>query len=319
MGEDSFFDALSHIMWEMEIDIFLEQEKTLALAADFAPKCKKQLNRLKAMYECGAMEKIDNAIKDKSSYAENMWQAVDLICDALNIEESKAVFAVNKIIGLWEGDLPELDDTENNKKGDENMLFLQDVTDNTTENENAEAQQPEEEKVDDQQEPAKEENEHKPAIISRIVHFWCFNDCEQGRPYMVACPIGWIIILLCTVFGIFMVYDIPLGDKLVPPVFIFMYSVLAGKRLYRFESAGRLSIAVALFYTAACLRSLWIGGIVPIRCIWIVFAALMVFNNGRFSALLDSEKRKPWLAYLLITIFSAAITASIYAIQNVQF
>ena len=116
--------------------------KTLALAADFAPRCRRQLNRLRAMYDCGAMDEIGQAVLDKEDYAEHMWHAVDLLAEKLKTDEEKAVFSVNQIIALWDGDLPELDaEPEEGVKaqteGDDDMLFLQDVT----EEENAEQPQ----------------------------------------------------------------------------------------------------------------------------------------------------------------------------------
>ncbi len=313
LGEDSFFDALAHIMWEMEVDIFSEPEKTLALAADFAPRCRRQLNRLRAMYDCGAMDEIGQAVLDKEDYAEHMWHAVDLLAEKLKTDEEKAVFSVNQIIALWDGDLPELDaEPEEGVKaqteGDDDMLFLQDVT----EEENAE--QPQE---GSNEAPGEEQEDGQP-VLSRIVRFWCESDCEEGRPHLFTCPIGWVIMILCTVLGAFMVYDIPLGDKLIAPVFVFMFSVLLGKRQYRYESAGRLSLWIGALYLAASARALWIGSAVSLRCLPIIAAALVVFNNGRFSALLDGEKRRPVTAYLLTVLFSAAVTAGVYAIQNVQ-
>ncbi len=322
--EDRFFDALVHIMWEMDIDIFTQKDKTLALIADFVPKCKKQYSRLKKMYECGAMDKIEAGVSDRENYAEYMWEAVDLICEKLGTDEKKAVFSVNQIIDLWDGELPELDDSDESddeestanitEKGDEDMLFLQDVA----EEEKTDPPQEEQQNSEEPSGGGEEEKKESSAVLKKIVQFWCHNDCEQGRPYMAACPVGWLYIFICVALGVLMVYDIPLGDKLVPPVFLFVYILLIGKRHYRFESVGRLSIAITAFYAAACARTLWIGGTVPVRCLPIVLAAIIVFNNGRFSSLLDGEKRSGWLAYLLIFLMSAAVTAGVYAIQNVQ-
>lgn len=330
LGESEFFEALSHIMWDMEVDILLEKDKTLALAADYAPKCRKQRKRLEAMYECGAIDKIETALSDASVYAEKMWEAVDLICEYLETDEKRAVFAVNQIIDLWDGRYAKLDDAQ---QGDDEMIFLQDVTESTASG-GQENPQPEqtEEKNDENKDESKDENnsgggensagagsgEPQPSVLSKLVKFWCFSDCEEGRPHLITCPIGWLCMLLCCVLGAFMVYDIPFGDKFVPPVFVFMYVVLIGKRLYRSDSVGRLSIGIFLFYAAAAARTLWIGGTVPIRGVLIVAAALVVFNNGRFGVLLDGEKRRAGTAYLLITLFSAVITASVYAIQNVK-
>ena len=116
-----------------------------------------------------------------------------------------------------------------------------------------------------------------------------------------------------------MIYDIPLGDKFVVPTFAFIFSVLSSKRLYRYESTGRFSLLVFIFYLAAMGRALWIGGVdVSYRCVPVIAAALLVFNNGRLSLLLDESKRRPFAAYLLIIVFSSLITVGVYAIQNIS-
>lgn len=329
MGEEEFFEALVHIMWELEVDIFSFPEKTLAMVADYAPKCRKQYNRLKAMYGCGAMEKIEQAVKaaheapdveGNDAYAELMWEAADLLAKELAIDEEKSVFAVNRIIALWDGELPELDDSDDeetvfddDEEGDD-MLFLQDVAE--------EQKAPEEEKPAEA--PASDEgssnggDENKESALKKFVHTWCSSSCDDGRPHLYSCPIGWIMMILCAFLGAFMIYDIPLGDKLTPPVFVFIAILLICKRQYRFESAGRLSIAIGLFYIIASFRALWLGSGIPVRCLYILTPALIVFNSGRISALLDGEKRRPGLAYLLIFLFSAATAAGVYAIQNMQ-
>ena len=65
MSENSFYEALFRIMWDMEVDVFTQPKRTLALVSDIVPKCRKQKNRLKAMYDCGAMEKIEQAVADR--------------------------------------------------------------------------------------------------------------------------------------------------------------------------------------------------------------------------------------------------------------
>ena len=50
----------------------------------------------------------------------------------------------------------------------------------------------------------------------------------------------------------------------------------------------------------------------------VIAAALLVFNNGRLSLLLDESKRRPFAAYLLIIVFSSLITVGVYAIQNIS-
>ena len=66
MGEDSFFNGLFNVMWNMETDIFSEKDKTLGLLADIVPKCRKQRKRLEAMYDCGAMDLIEQAVADRA-------------------------------------------------------------------------------------------------------------------------------------------------------------------------------------------------------------------------------------------------------------
>ncbi len=326
LDEEKFFEVLVHIMWELEVDIFTAPQKTLAMAADYAPRCKKQYNRLKVMYDCGSMDKIEKAVEImqkggdcEDEYAEYMWEAVDLLAKGLATDEEKAVFAVNQIIALWDGELPELEASQDDdavfdedEEGDE-MLFLQDVTEeeNGGEEENT---QPAEESSD-----GGSDDGEKDSILKKIVHSWCMSPCEEGRPLIVACPIGWLWILICAFLGVFMIYDVSLGDKLTPPVFVFMFILLICKRHYRFESAGRLSIAVGLFYVIAAFRALWLGSGTTVRCLYIIAPALIVFNSGRIAALLDGEKRRTGTAYLLIFLFSAATAAGVYALQNMQF
>lgn len=323
LGEDSFFDALAHIMWELEVDIFEDERKTLGMAADYAPACKKQLKRLEAMYRCGAMKKIEQAIRAERAdmgcdeYAECMWQAADLLRDELQTNEERAVFAVNQIIALWGDDLPELELSEENEdtyEEDDEMIFLQ------TEGQPQEAEAPQEnsESADNGGDNGSQEQGEHVSVLKKLVRFWCETDCEEGRPLLVACPIGWIYMIICALLGGYMVYEVALGDKLTPPVFVFMLILLLSKRFYRYESAGRLSIAVGLFYLAACGRALWLGSAVTLRCLPLIAAALVVFNNGRFSVLLDGEKRRPAAAYPLMLLMSAAVAAGVYAIQRVQ-
>ena len=327
MGEESFFNALAHIMWDMEIDIFSSKDKTLALISDFVPRCKRQYNRLKAMYECGAMDKIEQAVADKTQYAELMWQAVDLTAEKLDIDEEKAVFAVNRIIDLWGGELAPLEAEEDNPVSDdgrtakegEDMLFLQDVTEESQDQKENTGGEEQGGENSGGEEAAQQPQPQEPSLLNKLVHSWCGNDCEQGRPLMAACPIGWLWIIISVLLGAFMVYDISLGDKLVMPVFLYMFIVLIGKRQYRFESVLRLSVAMGVFYLAAAARALWIGSGITVRCVLIVGAALIVFNNGRFSSLLDGEKHRPAFAYPIIFVMSAAVSAGAYAIQNVQF
>ena len=376
LGEDSFFDALFRVMWDLETDIFAEPDRTLALLADIVPKCKKQRNRLKAMYECGAMEYIEKAVADRKKYEHYMCEAVNAVVNGMNISTDKAVFSVNVIINLWNGDLPEIDEytedeevnedleeivfdeeesyedkaeddkddldigmifpeedkkTENNesdKGGGEEMLFLQDVA--------TDAQQPEEQNNNPPEQPQPQpaegdnggssdnggsggDNTQPPEpVFSKLVNSWCRCSFEDGRPLMIACPIGWLIMLLCSALGCFMVYDIPLGDKFVVPTFAFMFSVLTAKRLYRFESVGRFSILIAVFYLVAMFRSLWIGGAdFGYVCIIVDIAAMAIFNSGRIGDFLDGSKKRPGFAYTMIIMLSFIVTAGAYAVQNV--
>ncbi len=339
MAENNFFDALSHIMWNMEVDIFSEKNRTLALLMDFAPRCRKQYSRMKAMYDCGAMELIGQAIENKDRYAELMWEAVDEIAAALNTDEQHAVYAVNMIVALWNGDLPELecDDDVNaenpSEQEGEDVLFLQDVAveqQDQNQNENQEPEQtspsPEGEAQSDAGEAggsgdagdAGGAEQSGESLIKKIVTFWCSSECEEGRPLMITCPIGWLEILISCIIGVFLIYDVTVGDTLPIPAFIFTFIVLVGKRHYRYDSVGRLSLAMAFFYIAATLRALWVGCGATLRCVPIVIAALIVFNNGRFSVFLDGKKRRPALSYTLIFFMSAAIAAGAYAVQKVE-
>lgn len=389
MGEDSFFNALFNVMWNMETDIFSEKDKTLGLLADIVPRCKKQRKRLEAMYDCGAMELIENAVADREHYVLNMKRAVRMLMSELNISREKALFSVNQIAELWDGDLEliteydenenlnnentsdskkntdgseqssneehadteqsaqntnedneqnigenknpdseeqnttdESNNNENKQDGDENMIFLQDVA----EEENAETQEEQqvEEVQDDGGGGGGEEEQSPPppprdSLFKKIVEFWCKSELEEGRPFMIACPIGWILIILCSALGALLIYDIPLGDKFYVPTFAFMFSVLTTKRLYRHESTGRFSLLIGIFYLAAMGRVLWLGkGYPPIVCVPLALVALLVFNNGKLGTWLDESKKHSFFAYLIIIIFSAAVTVGAYSIQQVD-
>ena len=333
MGEESFHKALFHIMWKMEIDIFSEKEKTLALLSDIVPKCKKQRMRIKAMYECGAMDFIEKAVADSGNYKKNLNKAVKLLKTKIGLSEEKAVAAVNGIIALWQGDLPKLElsdinkasdsgdinNTKENKDGDEEMIFLQDtaVEENT---DTQEEEQGQEQEAEQTEEPGGEASAPHEPILGKIIDFWCKSDFEDGRPLMVACPIGWFLILVSCVLGAFMVYDIPIGDKFVVPTFPFMFSVLTSKRLYRYGSTGRFSLLIGAFYITAMLKALWIGHRdVSFVCIPIVIAALIVFNSGRIGSWFDESKRSSFTAYFVYIFLSAAITVGVFAVQNMTF
>lgn len=331
MGEDSFFDALYHIMWDMETDIFSEEKKTLALLADLVPKCKKQRRRIKAMYDCGTMDYIEKAVADHDNTEYYLNIAVRQLVKNFDVSPDKALFAVNNIVELWDGDVSKLkeydeedesefysddDEYEEQEGDDDNMFFVQDVA--VEENKNEETQ--EEQDTQEEQSPDGGDAEPKINIIKNLLISWCCGDCEEGRPYMIACPVGWVLLILCSLLGVFLVYDIFLGDKFVIPTFAFIFTLLTAKRLYRFESAGRFSLLVAAFYIIAMLRVIW-EGIEGYRygSILLVCASLIIFNNGRISTWLDESKKSSVIAYLIITVFSALITAGAYALQNVTF
>ncbi len=352
MSENSFYEALFRIMWDMEVDIFTQPEKSLALLADIVPKCKKQRKRLKAMYDCGAMEKIEQAVADRSKSKLYLTLAVKLIVDSIEISDDKAVFAVNQIVGLWEDmdklkryepeklrkrhssipveiqaeeneeeeeeeeEYEEKEDNEGESGGDE-MLFLQDMTDEENNQEEAKPEENTENSEPQPSEPEEQPAEPKEPILSKLVNSWCRTDCEDGRPYMFACPVGWFMMIMCSIPGLFMIYDINMGDKLVIPTFVFMFTVLTGKRLYKFESAGRLSLYILVMYLIAMFKSMWLGtGNFRYACILVAAAALMVFNSGRIGTWLDESKKRPAVAYLIIVLFSAVVTAGAYAVQH---
>ena len=382
MSEDSFFNALFQIMWDMETDIFSEELKTLSLLADIAPKCKKQRKRLQAMYSCGAMELIEKAVADRPLYELNMKRAVRVLTEELQLSPEKAMFSVNQIAELWDGELEPLTDydsaepldeeaeaslktslanhayenkTDNNtgknaadskqpqkitsttpiseensdspakdaeikngekkeeKDGEANMIFLQEMAE-----EGGEVQ---EEKSEEQQDDGGgDDSQPRESILKKIALFWCKSDFEDGRPFMIACPIGWILLIISGLLGIFMVYDIPIGDKFVAPSFALMFTMLTSKRLYRYESSCRYSLIVSGFYLAAMVRVLWIGkGNPPMTCIPLILSALIVFNSGRIGSLLDESKKGSLFAYTIIIVFAAAVTIGAYAIQQVEF
>ena len=334
MGEEAFFDALYNIMWDMEVDIFSEEEKTVALLADLVPKCKKQRRRLKAMYVCGAMGFIEQAIANSEYKDLYLKKAVRQLISNYSVSIEKALFAVNSVVSLWEGSVSKLRDydeyedldilseeesfdeaddydedmeDEEDFGGDEEMMMLQDV---------AVEEEAQEEEI--QEEEENYSDEPKESVFKNLLISWCEGDCEEGRPYIFACPIGWVLIILCSLLGAFMIYDITTGDKFVVPTFAFMFTVLTTKRLYRFESTGRFSIYVAALYVIAMLRSIWLAEAqLSYLCIPVVLVALIVFNNGRIATWLDQSKKSSVTAYSLITLFSAIITVGAYAIQQV--
>ncbi len=333
LNENYFFEALFRIMWDMEVDIFTNPKKTLALVSDIVPKCKKQKNRLKAMYECGTMKKIERAVADRDNSELYLTQAVTLIINSIEISEDRALFAVNQVASLWD-DMKKLkryapekmirtkhttkiedvhdEMIEDDKDGD-NMIFLQEVTDEETKpEENTENREPEQSEPE-QQPPS----EPKEKIFSKMVNKWCRTDFEDGRPFMFACPVGWFLIIICSVAGYFMIHDINVSDKFVIPAFLFMFTVLTGKRLYRFESVGRLSLVLIAMYLVAMFKVLWLGlGDIRFLCIPLISAVLIIFNSGRIGTWLDESKKRPFAAYLIIVLLSGIGTLAAYAVQH---
>lgn len=119
MSEDIFFNALFQIMWDMETDIFSDELKTLALLADIVPKCKKQRKRLEAMYRCGAMSLIEQAAANPDLYELYMKRAVRVLIEELNISPEKALFSINQIAELWDGDLKLIEEYDSEEPLDE--------------------------------------------------------------------------------------------------------------------------------------------------------------------------------------------------------
>ena len=159
----------------------------------------------------------------------------------------------------------------------------------------------------------------KDPVLKKIAEMWCKSDCEDGRPNMITCPVGWFMFLICTVLGAFMVYDIPLGDKFTAPTFVMIFSSLCAKRFYKYQSAGHFSAYIAAFYSAALIRVVWIGkGYPPVYSVPLVLAALAVFSSGRMGNFLDTSKRSSFWAYTIIFILSAAVTFGAYAILNIK-
>ena len=343
MSENSFYEALFRIMWDMEVDVFTQPKRTLALVSDIVPKCRKQKNRLKAMYDCGAMEKIEQAVADRKSSELYLTEAVTLIIDSIEVSEDKALFAVNQIASLWddinplkryaperfkrqnqtdhsepdsEDDEDETDDDINSEDGDD-MIFLQDMTDeenkpeeNTENTENTENSEP---GTSEESQPEKPKSQ----ILSTLVNKWCRTDFEDGRPLMAACPVGWFMIIMCSLPGLFMIHDINVSEKFVIPTFLFMFTVLTGKRLYRFESVGRLSIYFAVLYLTAMFKAIWIGlGGIRFVSIPVALAFIIIFNSGRIGTWLDESKKRPSAAYLIIVLLSGAAAFAAYAVQH---
>lgn len=312
MEINNFTDALYYVLWDMEVDIFTEGEKTCALVADIVPKCRKELKRLKAMYACDAINLIEYAVASPKNSQKYLQRAVNSLVDKMNMPEGIAIETVNCVVSLWENVSPlgSADDDFTEKKLDDNggddMLFI-----NTDDEHNIQ--------TDNEDFDESEDNEPRESLISKLALSWCCGDFEDGRPLMFACPMGWLILIFTAVLGVFMVADIPYGDKLAVPVFAVMFMTLTAKRLYEYGSVAIYSIMIAAFYVAAAVRGLLCGvDNMSYLCIPVVLVALIVFNNGRFSSLLDESKFKAAPAYLIITIISAVVAAGAFALKAVS-
>lgn len=337
MEDDIFYKALYHIMWEMEVDIFSEKERTLAMLADLVPKCKKQRRRFKAMYDYNAMEYIEKAVADPENSDTYLKMALVMLVTEADMSDEKALTAVNTVARLWDtfpplGDDFESIDVEKSKvkkpqkpSGGDEVILLNDVPiEQKQESEKVLPEEPEQKpELEQTPEPEpelepEENDEPKENLLKKLATSWCRGDSEDGRPLMIADPLGWLMIIFSCVLGIFMVMDISRGDKLAVPAFAFTFMVLTSKRLYRFGSSARYSVLLILFYAAAAFRNLWIGEAeISYLVIPFMIVVFTVFNNGRISSWLDESKKKSVAAYLIITVFSAAIAVGAYAIQTV--
>ncbi|MDE7390453.1 MAG: hypothetical protein K2M82_05890 [Lachnospiraceae bacterium] len=320
MEEDSFYNALYHVMWDMEVDIFSEKEKTCALMADLVPKCRKERRRLNTMYEFGAMDYIEKAVSDPENSKFYLQMAVGTLITEADMREERALDAVNTVAALWDSfsGLDEYDDinTIDTDGGEEEVIFVNDVS---TE-EAAQEEVPKEETASEQKndDAGGSDEKTKENLWKKLFISWCMGDCEEGRPHMFADPMGWIMIILSCAVGGFMVYDLPYGDKTVIPTFVFTFMMLASKRLYRYESTAIFSLLIFGFYSAVAVRNIW-PGFVDMNYLFVPFMlfSIIVFNNGRVSTWLDDSKKKSTVAYLIITAISAAITVGVFAIQRV--
>ncbi len=302
MRDDEFFTALYHIKWDMEVNIFKEHDKTLALLADMAPKCSRERRRVKTMYECCAMDHIEKAVASPQDADTYLRTAAKILVNEADMRKSRAIDAVNTVASLWDN-IPLLEDTG----GDEEM---------TSENEAAENEENTDTQQNDDSGGEDEDGGGGESLLKRMVVGWCCGDYEDDRPRMHTCPIGWLMIILTGTLGVFMIMNIENGDLFSMPVFTYVFMLLATKRLYHFSSAAGLTAMYVVFYAAAVVMALYKG--VQGICRWSVALAVVVFvilNSGRVSSLLDESRRKSVSAYLVITIISAAAAAGAYAVQ----
>lgn len=325
MEEDRFFDALYHVMWDLEIDIFSEGERTCGVLSDLVPKCRKERRRLKTMYECHAMKYIEKAVANPENSEVYLNKAVKRLVDEADMSSDKALQAVNSVAALWDS-FPQLEsyneeNYDNESGGEDKMLFLNDVPVEENTEEPQQENPPQDAPAEGGDSGGGEEapEEPKESLVKNLIVSWCKGDNEDGRPYMIACPIGWIMIIFSSFLGAFMVKDITYGDKFVIPAFVFTFAVLTSKRLYRYDSTARFSLLLSAFYLIAVFRSLWDGTqAINYLCVPLMIVAFIVFNNGRISSWLDESKKKSVVAYLIICVFSAVITVGAYAIQTIS-
>ncbi len=296
-------------MWDMEVDIFTEHDKTLALLADMAPKCARERRRIKTMYECCAMDHIEKAVASPADADTYLRTAAKILMTEADMRKSRAIDAVNTVAALWES-IPLLDDADNVNEsgGDEQVVSGNDTT---TDEEQSAAQQSDNDNDDGG------DDEYEGSLFTRLLSGWCSGDYEDDRPRMYACPIGWVMIILSCILGWFMITNMSYGDLLAIPAFMFTFTLLTVKRLYHYSSAVRLSLLYFIFYAAAAGMALYndVSGI----CYWNVALAAVVFiilNSGRISSFLDECRRSSVTAYLFITIISAVTTVGMYAVQH---
>lgn len=330
MAGNDFYNALFHVMWDMEVDIFSEPEKTCALVLDLAPKCRKECRRLLAMYQSDAMDFVEMAVSKPDKAQSYLKKAVKSLMDYSDIDLENAVKAVNCVAELWDTFSP-LKNTKNLFRENSNggkLVISDDDDDVESEYEGYDetggddmlfVEATEEETVEEEEADLEEEDggEPKVPIIKKIALYWCKGDDEDDRPRMFTCPIGWIMIILSALLGIFMITDITVGDKLFVPVFVFMFVLLTSKRLYSYDSSARYGILISAFYLIAMLRNIFEKGhTMSYLCVPLVIFSVIVFNNGRISSWLDESKMKPVPAYLFIGLISAVVTLGAFAIQN---
>lgn len=337
MASDSFYNALYSVMWDMEVDIFSEPEKTLALMSDLVPKSRRERKRLAAMYECSAMKNIEKAVAYPDKSEKFLTAAVNALMKDIGMTSEQAVESVNSVAVLWDT-IQTLDKSDFESSQNYGSSAYQPIGRNLTEQkpfENSgtaseEAESEEEEEIEDFEEEEFEpddensdedfdgEETKKESLIGKIALLWCSADNEDERSNLVKSLLGWFMLLISAAVGAFMVFDITTGDKLYIPFFIFTFILLTVKRLYTYKGGLIYSLEVVLIYIAAVIRSLAsTGERANFVCVPFLAAALLVFNNGRISSLLDNERLNAFSAYFVIFIISAIMTVGAYAVQSI--